>query len=260
MRFEKYERPQSFEAALKILKENEGAKIVGGSTFLRLNKKGYQTAIDLIDLDINYIRENDDSLMVGAYTSLRELETNKLIIENFGNFFKDALNNIVGVQFRNVATVGGTIYGRFGFSDVITALSVLDCKINFADGDSMEFNEFIKKGNSNNIIKEIVISKNKVKTSYQSLRKSDADFPLLTASASKSDKIQISVGSRPLVAIHATKAEEFINSVELNSENIAKTAQIASDELKFGDDIRSSKEYKNEICKVLVKRAIEGVK
>lgn len=260
MRFEKYERPQSFDEALKILKENKGAKIIGGSTFLRLNKKGYKIGIDLIDLDLDYIRETNDTVIIGAYTSLRELEINKIITDNFGDFFKVALNNIIGVQFRNVATVGGTVFGRFGFSDVITAFSVLDCKINFAEGDMMDLGDFLKKGNRNNIIKEIVIMKNNAKTSYQMLRKSDADFPLLTTATSMLDKLQIVVGSRPLVADHAIKAEEFMVGKDLTDENIAQAAQIASEELKFGDDIRSTKDYKVEICKVLIKRAIEGVR
>ena len=36
---------------------------------------------------------------------------------------REAVRHIVGVQFRNCATVGGSIYGRFGFSDVLTPVS-----------------------------------------------------------------------------------------------------------------------------------------
>ena len=32
----------------------------------------------------------------------------------------------MGVKLRNTATVGGSIYGRFGFSDVLSAFLALD--------------------------------------------------------------------------------------------------------------------------------------
>ena len=38
---------------------------------------------------------------------------------------REAVRHIVGVQFRNCATVGGSVYGRFGFSDVLTLLLAL---------------------------------------------------------------------------------------------------------------------------------------
>ncbi|MFQ7552525.1 MAG: FAD binding domain-containing protein [Blautia marasmi] len=42
---------------------------------------------------------------------------------------RESLRHIVGVQFRNCATVGGSIWGRFGFSDVLTMLLALDTEV-----------------------------------------------------------------------------------------------------------------------------------
>lgn len=260
MKFENYARPQSFEEALKLLKEEKSSKIVGGSTFLRLNKKPVKLAIDLIDLNIDYIKETDDEIFIGAFTSLRDLEISPIIKNNFGDLFEKALKNIVGVQFRNVATIGGSVYGRFGFSDVITALAVLDCKIDLVEHGFMDLNEFILEGKYKDIIKQIIIKKNNPKTSYHMLRKSDADFPTLTCAVSKTDKIKIVVGSRPKTAHHALKAEEFITGKELNDENIMSAAKLVMEELEFGDDIRSSQTYKEQVAQVLVKRALMEVR
>ena len=260
MRFEKYARPQSFEEALKVLKDEKDSRIIGGTTFLRLNKKGFNIAIDLSDLNINYIKETDDKVFIGAYTSLREIETSEIIKKNFGDLFTKALKHIIGVQFRNIATIGGSVYGRFGFSDVITALSILDCEIELVEHGNINFTDFVKERKYKDIIKAIILKKNNPKISYQMIRKSDADFPTLTTAISKTDKIKIVVGSRPQLATHAIKAEEFINGLELNEENIAKTAEIASEELTFGNDIRSSKEYKQQVVKVLIRRALEEIK
>ena len=37
-----------------------------------------------------------------------------------------SLRHIVGVQFRNCATIGGSIWGRYGFSDVLTMFLAMD--------------------------------------------------------------------------------------------------------------------------------------
>jgi len=126
--------------------------------------------------------------------------------------------------------------------------------------EAFNIDDFILEGKHKDIIKEIEIKKNNPKTSYQMLRKSDADFPTLTVAVSKTDKVKIVVGSRPNVAIHSLKAEEFINENGITDENIHKAAEITSTELDFGDDIRSSKEYKLEVVKVLVRRALMEVK
>ena len=47
--------------------------------------------------------------------TLRQIETNESLNNFFDNTIKEAVESIVGVQFRNMATVGGSIWGRFGF-------------------------------------------------------------------------------------------------------------------------------------------------
>ena len=41
----------------------------------------------------------------------------------------ESVRHIVGVQFRNLATVGGSVFGRFGFSDVLTLLLALEARV-----------------------------------------------------------------------------------------------------------------------------------
>ena len=52
---------------------------------------------------------------------------------------------------------------------------------------------------------------------------------------------------------------DYLNSAEINEENAYKAGEIASEELVFGSNTRGSAEYRREICKVLVKRAIMEV-
>lgn len=53
--------------------------------------------------------------------TLRDIEMHEGLNKEFQNLFKEAVRHIVGVQFRNCATVGGSIFPKLGFSDVLTA-------------------------------------------------------------------------------------------------------------------------------------------
>ena len=71
------------------------------------------------------------------------------------------MRHIVGVQFRNQATVGGSIYGRFGFSDVLTAFLALDTYVELYDGGRICLAEFAKKKPDNDLLLFIVVKKKK---------------------------------------------------------------------------------------------------
>ena len=91
--------------------ENRISMILGGGCWLRLGRKRIGTLIDLSGLGLDQIEEQDGWVRIGAMVSLRQLETSALLKERFGSLFADMTGHIVGVQFRNLATVGGSIFG-----------------------------------------------------------------------------------------------------------------------------------------------------
>ena len=80
-------------------------------------------------LGLDTIEETDTEIRIGAMATLRDLETNTALNAYTAGAVREAVRHIVGVQFRNCATVGGSIYGRFGFSDVLTLFLALDCEV-----------------------------------------------------------------------------------------------------------------------------------
>ena len=50
----------------------------------------------------------------------------------------------MGVQFRNLATVGGSIFGRFGFSDVLTLFLALDAQVELFQRGTVPLEEFVQ--------------------------------------------------------------------------------------------------------------------
>ena len=85
-------------------------------------------------MGLDTIEETDTEIIIGAMATLRDLETNAALNAYTAGAVREAVRHIVGVQFRNCATVGGSIYGRFGFSDVLTMFLVLDAQVELYKG------------------------------------------------------------------------------------------------------------------------------
>ena len=72
---------------------------------------------------------------------------------------RESLRHIVGVQFRNCATVGGSIYGRYGFSDVLTMFLAMDTWVELYEAGRMPLTEFADMKKDNDILVNIIIRK-----------------------------------------------------------------------------------------------------
>ena len=129
MTIQNYVRPQTLEQAYELLTSNRRNRAVAGMLWLRLTGGSVNTAVDLCDLGLNTMEETGDAFVIGAMTPLRKLELDPGFAAYTGGAAAKALGDIVGVQFRNLATVGGSVFGRFGFSDVLTLLLALDTEV-----------------------------------------------------------------------------------------------------------------------------------
>lgn len=254
-------QPGTVEEAYSILTKRKNNQVIGGSAWLRMGSKRIGTAVELSQLNLDYIKEDEEYIEIGAMTTFRSLETSEVIENNFGRIIKDSVKDIIGVQFRNVVTVGGTIFSKFGFSDLIVALLALDTEVELVNAGRIKLYDFLNKEYEKDLLTKIYIKKNDVKATYKSLRNAQSDYALLNVSVSKNDnKVKIYVGARPQIATLAVKASEFLSNNELSDENIEKASQIVSEELAFGTNMRASKEYRTLMSKVLVKRALMEVK
>lgn len=138
-----YKKVQSLEEAWE-LNQKRANRVIGGMMWMRLGDSNFQTAIDLSGLGLDTIEETEDEFRIGCMVTLRQLETHPGFVSYTQNMCKESLRHIVGVQFRNLATVGGSIYGRYGFSDVLTLLIGLDSYVELYKGGIVPLREFAK--------------------------------------------------------------------------------------------------------------------
>lgn len=251
--FQKYVKAESLEEAYK-LNQVKNNKIIGGMLWLRLGTPSYNTIIDISGLGLNKIEEDEEQFKIGAMVSLRELENHIGLNDYTNNAVKDALKDIIGVQFRNLATIGGSIWGRFGFSDVLTVFMALDSYVELYNGGIVTLEEFSKMKYDRDIIVNVIVKKKPCKCVYDSVRIQRTDFPVLTCAASKIDgEYRVVIGARSGKA----KLYTDVKGILLNGITAETASSFVNDLCKHvptSGNNRGSKEYRSKLVKVLTER------
>ncbi len=252
---EEYKIVESIEEAYE-LNQSKSNQLIGGMCWMKMQDKSIHTAIDISNLGLDTIEECDDCFKIGAMTSLRTLETDKKLLQHFGDGVSESLCHIVGVQFRNCATVGASVFMKFPFSDVVTALLALDAEVELYKKGVIPLQEFVKMPLDRDILVRIILKKQAIKMKYLSLRNSYTDFPVLAVAVAQTENgIHASVGARPQRA-ELVKDHHNILTKGITRENAREFANFVANSLTFGTNTRGSAEYRKHLCKVLVARGI----
>ena len=246
-RFKNYVMAQSLEEAY-TLNQKKSSVIVAGNMWLRMCGLNKQTAIDLSGLGLDRIEETEDGFVIGAMASLRSLETHEALNAAFGGVFQKALAPIVGTQFRNGATVGGSVYSRFGFSDVSALLLALNAEVVLYKRGAVKLADYQKEAWDRDIITHIRIAKGQ-KAAVHSVRTSETDIPTIVCAAAKSKKgMRIVLGARPARALIVADGLCADCDRHIYEEIAQKTT--------FGTNLRASKAYRQKVAPVLMERCV----
>ena len=231
-----YVRVQSLEEAYDLCQKKNNV-VLGGMLWLKMQRRSVGTAIDLSDLGLDKIEEDGDFYRLGA--------------------MEESLRHIVGVQFRNLATVGGSLWGRFGFSDVLTLLLSLDAQVELYHDGRMSLEEFTQlPRQQHDILTHVLIPKEGRQVVYQSQRNISTDFPTLTCALSKKDGAYTCViGARPQMA-QVYRDEKGLLTGGVTEETARAFGEDVAQRAKFGSSLRAGEDYRREICAVLVRRGL----
>ncbi|MCQ2532153.1 MAG: FAD binding domain-containing protein [Saccharofermentans sp.] len=250
---QKYVRAQSLEEAYE-LNQGKNNRIVAGMLWLRLGKGRVNTAIDLTDLGLNTIEEDDEKFSIGAMVSLRSLEQHESLNSYTNNAVCNAVKDIVGVQFRNLATIGGSIWGRFGFSDVLTVFLAMDSYVELYKGGIIPLSEFATMKKDKDIIVRIIVKKIPLKIAYRAMRAQRTDFPVLACATSIVDgKARAVVGARPARAKLIMDDKDILTS-GISEESKNTFVEYVANNIPTSSNLRGSAEYRTHLLKVLTSR------
>ena len=255
---------ESLEQAYELNQKKRNC-IIGGMLWLKMGSRMVPTAIDLSNLGLNTIEENEEEFSIGCMTTLRQLEQHEGLNSYTNGAVSESVRSIVGVQFRNLATVGGSIFGRFGFSDVLTCFLALDTWVELYNGGTIPLAQFASMEKDNDILVNIIVKKQPLNSVYLSQRNNSTDFPVLTCAAALIDgKARTVIGARPGKAMIVEDEEEILKDfVQMNAQQkkdaAASFAAYAAEHVSTDKNMRASKEYRSLLVKVLTRRAWEEI-
>lgn len=260
LKFKQYYRVNSLAQAYE-LNQKKSNVVLGGMLWLKLQNRTVGGVIDLSDLGLNQIEETKESFVIGAMVSLRDLEQNEGLRAYLGEALQESLRHIVGVQFRNVATVGGSIFGKYGFSDVLTLFLALDARVRLYNAGELSLSEYASNEPyaaklRNDILEAVILPKQVQAVAYRSVRNAETDFPVLTCCAAKVNGVyRVSVGARPMRAVCITD-ETRILADGITSQTAEAFGVWTAGQLTVGSNVRASAEYRKKMIAVLTKRNV----
>ena len=253
LKIKEYVKAESLEQAYELNQKKTNC-VIGGMLWLKMVTRNVQKAIDLSGLGLDQIEENDEEFSIGAMVTLRQIELHEGLNTWSQGAVKESVTHIVGVQFRNLATVGGSIFPKLGFSDVLTAFLACDTQVILYKKGEVSLREFIYIPTDNDILTHLYVKKDGRKTAYESFRMTETDFPTITCAVAKTqDGFETVLGARPK---HAEVVVDEVVADAFSSEEVADYAKRVIGKLQYGSNIRGSEQYRKQLSKVLIGRCI----
>jgi len=274
----KYFAPKSVDELKKILRQEPNSKLLSGGTDVSLivtkERKDLNSLIYMNSInELNYIKENNSYIEVGATTPLINFES---FVKKYFPDFSQVLKRYGSVQIRNICTIAGNIATASPIGDTLPLLLVLDSQIVIKDKSKTQIlplNGFfigyrktkLKKGQFIHSIRIPLLKKNIFKA-YKISKRIDDDISSVCASFNieinnnKIKKIRIAYGGMSSIPKRAFNCEKILLNSFLSDKIIDKAKKLLEKDFKPITDARASKKYRMEVAKNLLEKCFLEVK
>ncbi len=274
-----YLNPNQVSEAISLLqKHGEEAKILaGGHSLIPAMKLRFAMPEYLIDISgidgLEYIREEDGQLKIGAMTRESSLEESNLIKDNYP-LLLDTVKMIADPQVRNMATVGGNLAHGDPANDHPATMIALRASVAVEGPNGRReigiddfFPDFFTTAlEDNEILTEIRIPASQPGSggAYQKIERKVGDYAAAAVACQLSleadGKIQqIGIGLTNVgpVPIRSVGAEGNLRGKTPDDSLIQESGRLAAEECNPVDDLRGSADYKRDLVNELTQRAIK---
>ena len=274
-----YLRPTNLDETLSYLKDYAGKSklLAGGTDLVLLLQQGLLHPSHIIDIsrvpELNYIRQEDGHLKIGAATKMRDIELSDLV-RSKAPLLAEASQLVGEIGVRNIATIGGNLANASPAADSAPPLLVLDASLKVRNSNSertIRLTDFFLH------VKKTVLSPDELVTEvdvpippshsggafFRLAKRGGNIISIVSAGAFLALKgkvcsvARIAMGSVAPTPIRIKSAEKTLEGAEPTPEKIRAAAQKAFDEIKPITDIRASAEYRRDTSRVYVRKAIE---
>jgi len=272
---EAFYRPGSVREALRLLQDGKNrARVVAGGTDLVVEAdRSIRFLIDITHAGLSYIRRKGKACVIGATTTMAALENSPAIRALAGGILARAAATCGSVQIRNMATLGGNLANGSPAADTATPLLALDAEVVLADARGRRkipltafYSGARKTKAGKTLIVEVAIPAlpRGGRWSFQKLGRTASDISLVNAAAGlqldsqgRVKWVRIALGAVAPTPIRAVNAEKLLVGRKVDQSTLAEVCNEVAREVQPITDVRASAEYRREMCRVLVRRALE---
>ena len=266
-----YHRPATVDEALSLLAQNGDAKILaGGHSLLPAMKLRLAEPAALIDLgriaDLNYIREQDGRIAIGAMATHFDIESSELLREKCP-LLTELAPMIGDVQVRNRGTFGGSLVHADPAADWPAAVLALDAEMDIAGPNgrrTVKATEFFvdmmqSAVQPNEILCEIRVPMTAKSVAYVKTAQKASGFAIAgVAVVLNKEGRSVSVGVTGVSAkpFRAHAVEKELQGQDLTPENIRHAAMKTAEGIEPLSDIHASAEFRAHLAQVNCRRAL----
>src|SRR5882724_9936452 len=266
-----YYQPKTLEEAIGLLASNDEAKVLaGGHSLLPAMKLRLAQPKALVDLsriaELNYIREENGQIAIGAMTTHFVIESSALLREKCP-LLPEVAEHIGDVQVRNKGTFGGSLVHADPAADWPAAALALDAEFQIAGLSARRtvpaadfFVEMMQSAvQSNEILREIRVPVTPKSVAYAKFAQKASGFAIagvavLVNKQARTASIGITgVAAKPY---RATAVEKYLQGKDLSAELIRAASAKAADGIDPLNDIHASAEFRAHLAQVQCQRAL----
>ena len=274
-----YEAPATIDEALSLLSANaDDAKILaGGHSLIPAMKLRLAQPALLVDLgrikDLSYIREDGNSILIGAMTTHYEIESSSSL-KSICPLLPECASHIGDVQVRNKGTIGGSVAHSDPAGDWPAAIIALNAEM-VAIGKGGEriikaddfFVDFLTTAlEPGEILREIRVQKpsGRFGHAYQKVRHPASGFAVVgvavalnLSSNNACETAGVGITGVAAKAYRAGNVEKAIAGKQIDETVAAAAAAHACDGVEVNADLFASAEYRTQLAAVHTRRAIQ---
>jgi carbon-monoxide dehydrogenase medium subunit len=269
--------PRSIEDACKILAEDDDVKLIsGGTALLILIKHGILFPKTLVNLkkiqgatEITY--DPNSGLRMGGLATIYDVESAPAVRQHYP-LLAQACHVVANIRIRNMATIGGNLAHADSQSDPPAALVALNASVELTSQNgvrSVKLVDFLLGTyetvlEPNELLTAVVLPPPAAESKGAYVKfttRSSEDRPcagvaaVVRGSSQSCEEAVVVVGAVSPAPV-VVNTESLVPGKKLTSDIIEKIAQEAGDAVDPIDDLRGPAEYKRQVVKVIVRRAL----
>lgn len=266
-----YFYPTSIKEALSLLSKEE-AVIIAGGTHISTSSKIFPRLVDITRLNLSYIREENQEIIIGSTTTITEILESPNAKEIGNGILVEACRLIGDTPLRNAITLGGNIAHIYPWAGLPVVLLVLDAKIVILDqtesSKTLTSSEYFKQGKvkKGEMIKEVIFPKrNGWFCKYEKFSLTTVDYSWLTLAFSAKltqstiEDSRIAI-SRIVKATRLNDVEKLLKGTNSKTFDVESLIDTIKKSINIVPDHRSSKEYREHLVGILFKRILQEMK